>query len=83
MKGKVLTMELSIPVARKVVEDHYAERGLVFAPNHSDAEVLRVYHNLQEENKESKRWRWEPFSFCGLTLKHAHLIEEDEPAGSQ
>ena len=83
MIGKVLTMEISIPVARKVVEDHYAERGLVFAPDHSDAEVLRVYHNLQEELEKSKHYRWESINICGLTLNQAHLIEEDEPADSQ
>ena len=79
----MLTMEISISAARKVVEDHYAGRGLVFAPKRSDVEVLRVYLNLQKENEERKKWRWEPFTFCGLTLKRAHRIEDDEPAGSQ
>lgn len=75
-------MEISVEEARKVVEAHYAKKGVEFSPTCSDAEVLRVYHNLQEENEISKRYRWEKVPFHGLTLSVAHPIE-GEPAGSQ
>lgn len=75
-------MEISVEEARKVVEAHYSEKGLEFSPTRSDAEVLRVYHNLQEEIQISKRYRWEKFTDCGLTLNRAIPIE-DEPVGSQ
>lgn len=75
-------MEISVEEARKVVEAHYAEKGLEFSPTYSDAEVLRVYHNLQEEIEISKRYRWEKIPFHGLTLSRAIPIE-DEPTGSQ
>lgn len=74
-------MEISLEEARKVVEAHYAEKEVEFSPSRSDAEVLRVYHNLQKEIEQSKRYRWEKVPLYGLTLSVAHPIE-DEPVGS-
>lgn len=74
-------MEKSVAEIRKIVEAHYAERGNVFDPNRSDAEVLRVYHNLQEEMERAKHIGCEDFECAELHLKRTYWI--DEPTGSQ
>ena len=77
-------MNISSDEARKVVEAHYAERGLTFSPDASNAEVLRVYHNLQEEIERGKHVGIRPYcQICDwITYETYWLEEEEEPAKS-
>ena len=71
---------------REEVVRHYAKRGMDvdywnrIIPTDS-IEVARIYAEVQKEIEISKRYRWETFIECGLTLKRAMPIE-DEPVGS-
>lgn len=54
MKGKVLTMEISIPVARADIVRYYEDRGYSHAHAESyvplDADqVMRIYNIIQKE----------------------------------
>ena len=71
---------------REVLVQHYAKRGMdVDYWNHiiptDPAEVARIYAEVQKEIEISKRYRWEKFTECGITLNRAIPIE-DEPVGS-
>ena len=72
---------------REEVVRHYAERVMDEAYWDSiittdPAEVARIHAEIQKEIEISKRYRWESFTECGLTLSRAIPIE-DEPTGSQ
>ena len=71
---------------RAEVIRHYAKRGMAedywnkVIPT-DPAEVSRIYAEVQKEIEQSKRYRWEKFTECGLTLSRAIPID-DEPFGS-
>lgn len=79
-------MEMTREEARNAVIQHYMEthhftRKQAEDYIHDDDRVFWLWEEVQKEIEISKRYRWEKFTECGLTLNRAIPIE-DEPVGS-
>ena len=79
-------MEMTREEARNAVIQHYMEtrhftRKQAEDYIHDDDRVFWLWEEVQKEIEISKRYRWETFTECGLTLNRAIPIE-DEPVGS-